>query len=36
MRTDLGPVKDVFDELVMEIYEQITDEVNFNNHASRS
>ncbi|KAG0285727.1 hypothetical protein BGZ96_010057 [Linnemannia gamsii] len=26
MRTDLGPIKDVFDELVMEIYEQITDE----------
>ncbi|OAQ23777.1 hypothetical protein K457DRAFT_142480 [Linnemannia elongata AG-77] len=25
-RTDLGPVKEQFDELVMEIYEQITDE----------
>lgn len=29
-RTDLGPVKEQFDELVMEIYEQITDEVNSN------
>jgi hypothetical protein len=29
MHTDLSPVKDAFDELVMEIYEQITDEVNF-------
>ncbi|KAG0278215.1 hypothetical protein BGZ95_004458 [Linnemannia exigua] len=26
MRTDLNPIKDQFDELVMEIYEQITDE----------
>ncbi|KAG0310568.1 hypothetical protein BGZ97_012479 [Linnemannia gamsii] len=26
MHTDLSPVKDAFDELVMEIYEQITDE----------